>query len=202
MEKNRDKASGGNKGKIRLVKALGNILYIVCMVFLGLTVIFSIWSKISGNVQPIFGYRVYTVLGGSMEPAIHKGSIIFSKEIEPENLKVGDVIMFISPAYNNKMVTHRITRINDGLSFTTRGDANDTDDLEPVPAADVKGKVCMSVPYVGYVVNFAQTRTGLLLLIIIPSALIILLETLNIIRCSARLKAESIYKAQQAKNQV
>ncbi len=67
-----------------------------------------------------------------------------------------------------------------GLSFVTRGDANRVNDPQPVPAANVVGRVHGSIPYLGYLFSFAQTRNGLFVLVVLPGILIILWEIRNL----------------------
>ena len=40
----------------------------------------------------LFGYIPYTVLSGSMEPEIKTGSIVYVKEADPDDIKVGDIL--------------------------------------------------------------------------------------------------------------
>ena len=45
-------------------------------------------------IPKVMGYEEMAVLTGSMEPKYPVGSLIFVKEENPENLKVGDVITY------------------------------------------------------------------------------------------------------------
>lgn len=46
------------------------------------------------TVPKAFHYHVYTVISGSMEPAIPTGSLVYIKEMEPKDVQVDDVIAF------------------------------------------------------------------------------------------------------------
>ena len=46
------------------------------------------------TVPRLFGYHIYSVISGSMEPAIPTGSLVYIKEMEPEEMQTGDVIAF------------------------------------------------------------------------------------------------------------
>jgi signal peptidase len=167
----------------RIMKIIGNIAFAIVLVVFGCVVLFSILNKVANSNPTIADHQIYDVLGGSMEPTIHKGSIVLVKHIDSANLAVKNVITFKDS--NNEIVSHRIVAINGSgktLSFTTRGDANNANDNNPVPAENVIGKVGVSIPYVGYIINFTQTKAGLLVLIIIPGVLIIVLETLNLFK--------------------
>ena len=55
-------------------------------------------------------FDVYTVLSGSMEPAFHVGSLIYVKNVSPEEIQVGDPITFV---LNEDLVvaTHRVVEV-------------------------------------------------------------------------------------------
>ena len=83
------------------------------------------------TVTSLFGYEVYTVVSGSMEPAIPVGSAIYLQAAVPETVTSGDVIAF----YRGRgVVNHRVVE-NRTVSgeFITKGDANEENDMEPVP---------------------------------------------------------------------
>jgi len=81
-------------------------------------------------VPYLFGYRPTAVLTGSMEPTYHVGSVIFVKEVEPEEIQVKDVITYSTPGMGYP-TTHRVMSIDtDKQVFVTQGDANNVTDGE------------------------------------------------------------------------
>jgi signal peptidase I len=127
------------------------------------------------------GLKLYTVQSGSMEPAIHVGSIVIDHNAK--NYARGDIISFSLDNNPKNIVTHRIVglkAINNKFQYLTKGDANRTPDTGIVQESMILGKVIYSLPLLGYPVAFARTQTGLIVLIIIPSTLIIYSEILNI----------------------
>lgn len=79
----------------------------------------------------LWEYRLLTVLSGSMEPRIPTGAMIVSQPIAPEDLRVGDIITFISPGPEQIVLTHRVIEIVEAGAeplVRTRGDANSADD--------------------------------------------------------------------------
>ena len=75
----------------------------------------------------VFGIELRTVVSGSMEPAIEKGSLVVSVPVSSRDLNQGDVIMFRAPDGSGKFITHRIAEVRDeggARSLRTRGDAN------------------------------------------------------------------------------
>ncbi len=95
-----------------------------------------------------------TVLSGSMEPTLPVGSIAVVKPVEPDQVRVGDVVSYQPFPLNPELVTHRVVAIStdsDGSRvFTLRGDANGSDD-DPVRAKQIRARVWYDVPYLGWV---------------------------------------------------
>lgn len=108
----------------------------------------------------LVGLTPYAVLSGSMEPTYHVGSLIYVKDMEPEEIKVGDPITFV---FNENLVvaTHRVIRIDSqNKQFYTKGDANDAADGSPVSFNNLVGKPVFTIPYLGYVAEFLSTSLG------------------------------------------
>lgn len=130
----------------------------------------------------VVGYTPYTILSGSMEPTYHVGSLIYVKQVDPADLKVGDPITFALD--EDTIATHRIIEIvpDEGdpsvLRFATKGDANDVADGSLVHYKNIIGTPVFTVPYLGYVADYIQHPPGmytaiaagviLLLLVFVP----------------------------------
>lgn len=109
------------------------------------------------------GFDTYIVLSGSMEPAYKTGSLIYTRDAEPEDVEVGDVITF-QLADGQTRVTHRVVEIQgegSSLQFITKGDNNDDIDASPVPANMLMGEVKFGIPKLGYIANYIQNPPGL-----------------------------------------
>jgi signal peptidase len=135
-------------------------------------------------------YKILVVNGGSMEPAIRVGSVIIAKAVDPAKIKVGDIVSFRIPRSNAEqnqspaIATHRVVQIsreriyreNGSLSFRTKGDANEEPDVQNISAGSLVGKVLIAIPYAGYLVKFAKTLWGFLILIIAPTLVLAISE--------------------------
>jgi signal peptidase I len=102
----------------------------------------------------LFGWQLYAVETGSMEPAIPVGSVVAVRPVRADELHVGDVITFSDRTQPDIRVTHRIValeRNGDQQAATTKGDANNTTDSWSVPLNDNVARVEAHVPYAGYV---------------------------------------------------
>lgn len=124
---------------------------------------FCIFCLIKGNAPAIFGYRILHVVSGSMEPAIERGSYIVIKEVETSEIKVGDIITFVSeePAIFGMYNTHRVYDIckdtyTDETLYITKGDAYEEPDAYAVSEKQIVGRIAKILPY-GQVINKVMT---------------------------------------------
>ena len=105
-----------------------------------------------------FGFQIYTVISGSMEPAIPTGSLVYVRYEEPDTIVKDDVIAFYSNNADGSIITHRVVSNSPAMGqFITKGDANEEKDMNPIPYNNYIGKVKLSVPVVG---GIAQAATG------------------------------------------
>lgn len=97
----------------------------------------------------MLGVRPALVSGPSMKPYLGPGDVVIIKEVNANELKVGDVVKF---QQGSRDVIHRIKAITpgpNGVFVFTQGDNNNTPDA-PLPVASIEGKVVLKVPYVGW----------------------------------------------------
>ncbi len=102
-------------------------------------------------VPALVGGRALTVLSSSMSPTIPAGSVVVVRPVPPDTLREGDVITF--SATGESLVTHRIVGVHhgpDGLSLTTRGDANEVIDAHRVTPDEVVGLTWYHLPWIGH----------------------------------------------------
>jgi len=111
------------------------ILIIVSIIFLNI---------LSITNSSLFGYRLFKVMTGSMEPTINVNSLILIKE--QKSYKVNDIITFKS---KNSYVTHRIVSIEED-KVITKGDNNNTED-KPISKKDIVGKLVRELKVYGFI---------------------------------------------------
>jgi signal peptidase len=163
-------------------KNLGKVFYWIVIVLL---LIILSGTAFSIHEAP-GGVRMFVVISGSMEPKIKAGSVVVIKS--QKTYKEGDIITFLTDLRAdiknvNSVVTHRIFSVHDDegrATYKTKGDANDTPDLEMITQSQVLGKALFSIPLIGIAVAFTRTQLGFTLLVIVPGVLIIYHEILKI----------------------
>ncbi|WP_339213840.1 signal peptidase I [Ornithinibacillus sp. FSL M8-0202] len=183
----------------KVAKWTGNLLTYAMMavlIFLAFTVVAT---KASGGEPEILGYQLKTVLSGSMEPEFNTGSII---AVEPggdmTRFQSGDVITFVEE--DGKLITHRVIEVvNSGehVMYRTKGDNNASPDSSLVLSENVVAQYTgFTIPYLGYVVNLAQSQNGAFLLLI-PGFILIVYAGFTIWQAVRELEATNRKLAKQ-----
>jgi signal peptidase len=116
-------------------------------------------ALLAGLFSEAFGFRPHNLTGISMEPAYTRGDVLFTRDVSPGSIEVGDVVWFEEGQLE---VIHRVIAIEgDGgeLVIIARGDNNNVED-DPVPASSIKGRVVFSVPWVGNIGHWFSDLTG------------------------------------------
>lgn len=117
--------------------------------FSGFAVSFIVICALCMIVLSFSGIKFFTVESSSMEPKYPKDALVFVKKCEPARLSRGDVITYVLNR-DGVLVTHRIVfvdKVNE--TFITKGDANDSEDPNPVLWSNVVGKVVFGIPKAG-----------------------------------------------------
>ena len=136
------------------VKKIWDVVTSVLVVIVVLFAIFLMGSR-------LIGLQVFNVVSGSMEPVYSVGDLIYVKTVDPDSVKVDDVITFV---LNEDLVvaTHRVTKVDaENRVFTTKGDANQNEDVAPVHFNNLIGVPVFAIPLLGYVSAYIQSPPGL-----------------------------------------
>ena len=172
----------------KFFKIFLSLLTAIICVASAFVLIFSIVSMKSNNLPMIFDRAIVNVASQSMEPIYKKGDVLIIKKTDINNLKVDDVITFVSsdPTIEGMLNTHRIYAIeeNNGKKlFLTKGDNNPDVDKYKVESEDIVGKVQTKIPYVGNIISYLQnTKSVYFIVIILPLLVIMLFEVRNVIK--------------------
>jgi signal peptidase len=148
-------------------------------------------SKASGGEPTFLGNQLKTVLSGSMEPTFKTGSIIAVKPVsETARLKVKDIITFMQQ--DKTIVTHRIIKViqqGDQVIYQTKGDNNEDPDTQPVTSQNVVGKYTgITIPFLGYLIDYAKSSKGMASLLIIPGVLLLIYSAFSILKALKELE--------------
>ena len=128
-------------------------------------VVLVILAAFPFTLPRIFGIEIYGILTGSMDPACPTGSLVYVKSVNPESLQEKDIVTFQK---GNLVITHRVVK-NDVQKeeLITKGDANNANDIQPVAYKQIKGKVALTVPLLGYLALRLNSAAGISVCVII-----------------------------------
>ena len=133
----------------------------------------------------VSSYDVLMVSGGSMEPAIHLGSVVVVDRSDRVP-QVGAVVTFHDPL--GGIVTHRVVAVGPS-SFQTKGDANNSVDVTGRTPSEVIGTVLFSVPFVGYLLYLLEQPLVFLALLLGVGGALVVGELRTIVREIRKMRA-------------
>lgn len=172
-----------------IVKVFESLLFLIILGYL----VFVIAQRVSGNGS-IFGYRVFTVASGSMNPKYVINDVIVVKDIDPDELKVGDDIAYTGErgGLEGILVSHRIIKIDktgDELVFYTKGINNSVSDPS-ITSDSIMGKVIGKLPVINTVNHVIKNQFGFFFLIFCPLVLVIFLEIMETVTSMKEVREE------------
>ena len=135
---------------------------VICRLFGILVLLAVIGMLVPVTVPRFMGYEIFNIISGSMEPEIPVGSIVYAKPTDLYTVSGGDIIAFNS---HGSVVVHRV--VTNHLveeNFITKGDANEKEDIEPVPYASVYGPVVKHYPVLGQLMLILAGAPGRVML--------------------------------------
>lgn len=182
--------------KHKIFTIVGIVLCAILLPMLIVNIIMIINSYTSKDEVPSVGkYVPFIIQSGSMSGVIEGGDIIITTKVEPEDIKLQDIITFYDPKGNGtSTVTHRVIDIEekDGkLVFTTVGDVvlnenieqyGDFDSIpkeilnsicETVPEDKVISRYKFRIPLIGHVSLFMSTIPGFIVCVLVPLLLLV-----------------------------
>ncbi|SDI46649.1 signal peptidase, endoplasmic reticulum-type [Natribacillus halophilus] len=163
----------------KTLKMLKSGVSTILTVFIVFIVAFVVQTQMTGGNAQVLDYEILTVLSGSMEPDIQTGSVIAIEATDQSReYSEGDVITYAIPDDPDTYVTHRVVDVqqNEGeISYVTQGDNSSTPDRDPVQSEQVVGHYNgITIPYLGYAVDYAKSDQGIVLMLIAPGFLLLI----------------------------
>lgn len=168
----------------RVFSAIWRVILILLAAVLAITSGTLAYDKFvkKSKIPSVFGYSMLIIASPSMTGSIEAGDAIIIKK--SDSYAVGDVITYF-PADESFSVTHRIVRM-EGDKFYTKGDANQSEDPDPVLIEQIAGKVAVKLDKVGYFIEWLKSPVG----IIFAATFIVLLILIIVIADKRRGKTD------------
>lgn len=149
------------QGTIEEVKRMNKRQFIYQVLSFGMIVssALMLWKGLmvlTGSESPIV-----VVLSGSMEPAFHRGDLLFLTNNKEDPIRAGEIVVFKVEGRDIPIV-HRVLKLheksNGTIKFLTKGDNNSVDDRglyapgqQWLTKDDVVGRAKGFLPYIGLV---------------------------------------------------
>jgi signal peptidase len=133
------------------------------------------------------------VLSGSMEPRMSPGDAVIVREVPASEIERQDIITYQRQG-SDTPTTHRVIEkqsTENGVAYVTKGDANEERDRGTVPHDRVIGEVIFVIPFIGHVIQFANTQIGFLTLVLTPMVLFVLSELWELAKSVREPEAET-----------
>lgn len=173
------------------------IFLVIVLVIMALISVMLIVSSANDGVADVLGYSPIVIYDTkSMEPTFTADDLVIIKKQDTSNLKEDQIISFWGVVDGSRnIITHRIVEVvelSDGTCvYQTKGDnPNNMVDQDPnnvyrqpdIYPEDIIGVYVMKIPFVGKVLNFVKSPTGVLVCLVIPIALVFLWQLYRVIR--------------------
>lgn len=170
---------------MKVLKTIGQFILCLILIFFILLNIFSM------NNKSLFGFRIYRVISGSMQPALQIGDVIIVKK--SNNYSERDII-----TYSNGLttITHRIIAINND-KVITKGDSNEVDD-KPINKEQIVGKFFFRISNFS-LFSIILSKNVIYLIMIFLLVLIFLLVIVDRIIKNLRYQSNNVKKLKKNK---
>ena len=168
----------------KILRAIYDTVYALLVIIVLAILVVVILQRVSNNTLTIAGIRMFNIVTESMVPKYEVGDILISKSIEPENIKVGDDIVYIGKggSFEGKIVTHQVIGIekeNGIYKFHTKGIANEIED-PLVSQEQVYGKIIYKIHSLSFISKIINNLYAFYFVIFVPIVLLIFWEIIKI----------------------
>ncbi len=176
---------------------LVNVVLVVS-ILLGIFCSFTAYISQSGDGVPtFFGFRPFSIQSDSMEPFFSAGDLIITHKVtDYDDLEIGDVITFWTVINGERVLnSHRIIDIDYNETYNyyyTQGDNNTVADSLGVHQSEVVGKYITHIPNVGTFIDFLQTSTGFLIVIVVPVLIFFIYNLVSFFKALFAFQAEKV----------
>jgi len=155
---------------MKVFKAIGRTISYLLTIIIAIILVCNIYiiavRHIGGEQQAsVFGWSTAIVISGSMSGSIEVNDMVVIHE--QDSYAVGDVITFKN---GDSLVTHRIIGVEEE-GFVTKGDANNTQDIDTLDPELIVGRVVWVIPGMGKAIEMMRTPLGMLCIVLVGFAL-------------------------------
>lgn len=142
-----------HKNKKIFFNRLFNIINSFILILLILIAVMLSYQSIfiPNKIPNIFGYKLFMIIDENMEDSLKYGDLTFTRNVNSDELKVGDVVAFRNAA--NTVTIHKIEKINESEEnikvFSMVANDNESNDMKIVNEELIEGILTIKIPKVG-----------------------------------------------------
>lgn len=158
---------------IHMAKKIINVFFTVLLIVLIVLVVFIFITRAKGDSPAIFGYRIFRVSSGSMEPELSIGDVILVHTVKEDEIAKGDTITYkgVSGDFKDMMITHKVVEdpyeVNGAWHYQTQGIVPGSL-RDPVITYDqVQGKFVSKITFLNSIYTFFLSPAGLITFIMV-----------------------------------
>ena len=172
--------NGQNKKKspFLILEFIIVILMILAIAFM-ITIYFSF--REAGAAPKVFGYYIYHTHAVNMAPKIPAGTAVFAKESEKNNVGQDSIVLC---RIDDKITLIKVVDMldeNGRKYYIVRFSTSPENETYKIPVESVMAKAMYQDEFSGKLIDFATSKVGIVLVIIVPSILIILTQIIRLV---------------------
>ncbi len=130
-------------------------------------------ARISGEAPSVFGYQIFRVSSGSMEPELMIGDVILVKEADVADIQKGDIVTYKGEEddFADKFITHKMIEdpelINGEYVFKSQGIVEGAIPDPEWYEDQLMGEFVCKVPFIDSIYTFFLKPYGLITFILV-----------------------------------
>lgn len=151
------------KYDMSIITIIEDIIYFFILFFLVAITVSIFYQAIvfPDKIPDIFGIKIFIILDDKMVDSVKYGDLVFTKNVEPDTLKVDDIIAFRNGL--NTVTLHSILSIDEETKenenkpiFRMNALETETVDTKIVRKDKVEGLLIYRIPKLGLIIYFIQ----------------------------------------------
>lgn len=156
-----------------MVRKILNIVSTVILILVIAIVIVVFICRLNGNSPSIFGYHIFRVTTGSMEPTLSIGDVILVRETAPDDIHKDDIITYKgkSGELAGMMITHMVIQEpyqeGDEWHYRTQGIVKGSVPDPEITYEQVEGKFQSKITFLNGIYTFFLSPYGLITFILV-----------------------------------
>lgn len=160
------------------------VIFILAILIVCTFVVYGIFRD-ANKAPSVFGHRIYLMNGDGMEPRIKQGSAVFIDEGAMPEAEGNVILCDIDGrlAVVGFQGTQDVTMLDGSVQrkYIVKYDNAPAEQVWAVDEGDIIGRAISYDTALGAVIRFASSKTGMLVIVIVPCALLVIYEIVMLI---------------------